>query len=85
MNDDNEALVERLDDRIDGIEGLITLKAFDGRILALVENAEHSERVRVELEALGVPNDVLDMLPVDQYLIPYPTDDLRLTLPGDTR
>ena len=84
MNEDVGAIVRRCEPSIDAIDGLITLQASKRRILALIVDESHAESVRVRLAALGVPTELTDTLPVERYLIPYPTDDPRLRPDGPT-
>jgi hypothetical protein len=73
-----EVIVRDLEDRIDEIQGLITLRASGEKIVAVVEEREHSDRVRKTLISAGVPPDILTLYSVRDYLIPYPNEDVRL-------
>jgi len=77
-NETPEEIVRRLDPEIDRIDGLITLDAGRGRVTATVTSRDRVASVRSELERLGVPPTLLDVLFVGDYLIPYPNDDERL-------
>ena len=79
MSESARFLVERLEQHVDAMEGLITLRAFDEKVLAVVEDTSVASEVRASLIERGVAGEILEVVVVTDFLIPYPTDDERLT------
>jgi hypothetical protein len=73
-----EASVRHILDHIDRLDGLITVKSFEGRVVALVENRGLVPTTKAALLEFDIPQEILDVYSVTDYLIPYPNDDERL-------
>jgi hypothetical protein len=54
------------------------VKSFEGRVLALVENRGFVPTTKAALLEFDIPQEILDVYSVTDYLIPYPNDDERL-------
>lgn len=78
MDSAAEQIVGRVLERVDEIEGLITIQASEGRVIALIADRAESARVRAALLEFGVPEELLDTLAVKDHWIQYPNDDPRL-------
>lgn len=78
MRESVTSWAERLQADVDGIEGLITLRPSEKTVVAVVEAASSVSAVRGSLLERGVPGEMLEVVVVTDYLIPYPNDDERL-------
>jgi hypothetical protein len=71
-------LVAQVDPRVDGINGLITITASEGKVVGLVTSRSELQDVRRELVELGVPDRMLDLQVFHETLVPYPVRDERV-------
>jgi hypothetical protein len=73
-----QAIVQHILDHIDRLDGLITVQSVEGRVVALVENRGFVPTTEAALLEFDVPQEILDVYSITDYLIPYPNDDERL-------
>lgn len=80
MSDESDAIARRIEAEADRIGGLVAVRSFEGRLLALVEDDEWIPGVRAALVQRGVPQGMLDVRSATDPLTPYPAD--RQTVDG---